>query len=276
MARSYTQCKVLSSVIPGKEYLNADNLTRKQNFLNELVSDWYCYWDGSFGLPKDREKDFIFAPQLTLVNGGVIIPGSCVDAQIFKDNTVTYKICQTLLDTEARLFQSGRSCDVLGSESDYDYFPILCPWTTGSIPTLSSREGVIKILQILGAHSQLIDSVEIVSPTDILKYFFVSDTCRDELWINENTNSTTNNEEDLHVEENIKKIVIQDPIVCEMAELLSGRKLNDNKDNIYDIINENCVLFYAGSERLNPVPVLLLGPVGPGLVGGFISAVVHT
>lgn len=36
------------------------------------------------------------------------------------------------------------------------------------------------------------------------------------------------------------------------------------------------VVFYAGSEKLNPVPLLAIGMLKEGLAGGFMSAVIHT
>lgn len=36
------------------------------------------------------------------------------------------------------------------------------------------------------------------------------------------------------------------------------------------------LMFHAGSEKLNPVPFFVLSRLADGLVGGFVSAVVHT
>ena len=36
----------------------------KQTLLDEWKSSWYCYWDGSFDLPRDKNKDFVFHPPL--------------------------------------------------------------------------------------------------------------------------------------------------------------------------------------------------------------------
>ena len=36
------------------------------------------------------------------------------------------------------------------------------------------------------------------------------------------------------------------------------------------------LVFYAGSGKLNPLPFFVLGKMAPGVVGGFISALVHT
>ena len=34
--------------------------------------------------------------------------------------------------------------------------------------------------------------------------------------------------------------------------------------------------FYAGSERMNPVPLMVLSEMYRGLLGGFISGLIHT
>ena len=36
------------------------------------------------------------------------------------------------------------------------------------------------------------------------------------------------------------------------------------------------VIFYTGSEKLNPVPCFAVAKLAPGLVGGFVGGVVHT
>ncbi len=39
---------------------------------------------------------------------------------------------------------------------------------------------------------------------------------------------------------------------------------------------ERVLAFYVGSEKMNPVPLFLLGKLGDGIVGGLLTALVHT
>ena len=36
------------------------------------------------------------------------------------------------------------------------------------------------------------------------------------------------------------------------------------------------IYFYAGSEKLNPVPTFIIGKISENLFGGFISGLMHT
>ena len=43
------------------------------DLVDQLSNEWYCYWDGSYGLPTDSETNYNFKPQLTVDEGGLVI-----------------------------------------------------------------------------------------------------------------------------------------------------------------------------------------------------------
>lgn len=44
------------------------------DFVYQLAFSWYCYWDGSYGLPVDPTKDYNFRPPLATSSSGCLIP----------------------------------------------------------------------------------------------------------------------------------------------------------------------------------------------------------
>ena len=54
---------------------------------------------------------------------------------------------------------------------------------------------------------------------------------------------------------------------------LSGQPLVHNESSRQSV---KLLGFYAGSERMNPVPLMVLGEMHRGLLGGFISGLIHT
>ena len=61
---------------------------------NDEQGGWYCYWDESYGMPDDRENNFVFKPPLETAHCNLV-------------RTADWKICanSTIKEVEQQLTQ---------------------------------------------------------------------------------------------------------------------------------------------------------------------------
>lgn len=119
----------------------------RKGVLREWASEWFCYWDGSFGMPKDPAKDFVFAPALEMTQTGIV---RTKDWDVLQHNSE-----RDMQETAAMLLEIDESASHgreigLGDESDYPWLPFILPW--------GPDEGALcedTLLSRLGAHEQL-------------------------------------------------------------------------------------------------------------------------
>ena len=98
----------------------------RKGVIKEWDDDWFCYWDGSFGVPTDTQKNYVFSPNLEMTRNGVI---RTKDWRLLEQNSVSdvKQVLEELLTidkSEAHGKEIG-----LGDESDYPWHPIMIPWT---------------------------------------------------------------------------------------------------------------------------------------------------
>lgn len=128
-------------------------MERKQNinnFLNELTSRWYCYWDNSYTTPSNSNIDYIFKLPLVCDNLGVITTDNFT---VDEENTnVADILCiyQNLIDNNIR-------CSAYGSESDYEYFPFVFYYDESTNGDFTPYN----VLKFLGAHDNIVNSIQI-------------------------------------------------------------------------------------------------------------------
>ena len=129
---------------------------------------------------------------------------------------------------------------------------MLLPWPPSEGPV--SPEGILKLL---GAHPQLLSSI--------------SDRSSDIQW---DCRSGHPEEEGQDEDDEGGHLFQSAAIMAEVQKLLSRSSPTASCEGARSSMKT--LVFYAGSEKLNPVPFFVLGPISPGLVGGFMSALVHT
>jgi hypothetical protein len=198
-----------------------------RNLLEEWVSDWYCYWDGSFGIPASPEINYVFKPALSLNADDFVrfnegIPTVEAEERRAKDIISELKKC---IDDKRIL------CSCFGSESDYPYYKFLNPWDSGK--ALSPET----FLESIGAHSELISEIS-----------FDPLTAQDQ----------------------------KDAVYNEQGSFVFGSMTSHIFEKLIAESSEMPLIFYSGSEKLNPVPFFIVCRFSPTIVGGFMSAVVHT
>jgi hypothetical protein len=180
-------------------------------------TDWFCYWDGSFGLPENKGQDFVFKPDLQATEAGLVWSPACP----IDDRAGAESLKDRLLAFSRELKEKSIMCSEAGSESDYHYLPFLASFPAGEELTAEA------LLERVGAHQEITSSVCHYEPSD---------------------------------EERLQKL------------------FGDATAEIMGFLGEKGkpLIFHAGSEKLNPVPFFVVGRLADGLVGGFISAVIHT
>eukprot|EP00959_Pyramimonas_sp_CCMP1952_P308662 6460147-Pyramimonas_sp.AAC.1 len=118
---------------------------------------------------------------------------------------------------------------------------------TGNHNRLTARE----VLETLGAHPEIVGRV--CEPRDCPWWLDVDDNVDEDEWDDS--------------EESGPPLFGKASVTREIHAFLS--QSHDEHD---------CppLVFYAGSDKLNPVPLFVLSTLAPNLVGGWISALVHT
>ena len=116
---------------------------------NDERGMWFCYWDGSFGMPRDRAKDYVFRPPLEMTRHGVVH----ARASDLAGGAPAREVCRHLKSLKEVLRLSGSRYGYvgLGDESGAEWMPLLLPWS-------ASGDGEFKpenVLKKLGAHPHL-------------------------------------------------------------------------------------------------------------------------
>jgi len=220
-----------------------------EEFLAEYRCEWYCYWDNSYGPPPDPTTNYAFKPPLGQSRDGLVAAKDwdLLSQGATEEDALT--AASALLDMRAHLDEAGVRCSAYGSESDYAFLPILMPFPSAEALTAQA------VLHILGAHQQLLGSVRDV--TDQVS------------WCLEDTGEASGNEEE--EEEEDQQLFETRESTRAVHQLLTGRS-----GTLPGPGGQPPLVFYAGSERLNPVPFFVLGRMASGLVGGFMSVLIHT
>merc|ERR1712008_616835 len=129
-----------------------------------------------------------------------------------------------------------------------------------------------RVLETLGAHPIIMGSIQRCTIEQI------------PWWIDIDERITSDNFDDLP-EELEETLRIDDITVPEQPPLFGNASLTRD---IYSFLQTTAAannvdgdsnppfVFYAGSDKLNPVPFFVLNKLAPGFVGGFMSALVHT
>lgn len=124
-------------------------LGERQGVLVDWANDWYCYWDGSYGMPADP-RNFVFKPSLEMTSSGVV---RTKEWDLFSCNsTAAVKgTLEGLFDVVKQLEGGERGNEIgLGDESDHPWHPFAISWTKAD-GELSPQS----LLGKLGAHEQL-------------------------------------------------------------------------------------------------------------------------
>jgi len=120
----------------------------RKDVIKEWASNWFCYWDGSFGMPADPDKNFLFKPCLEMTKSGVV---RTKEWDLFALNSAA-EVKETLEELFFVMKKlEKRECGAaigLGSEADYPWHPFAVPWKQGKLSPQS-------LLAELGAHEQL-------------------------------------------------------------------------------------------------------------------------
>jgi len=111
--------------------LNLTNkkLTPADGLVYEFSHNWYCYWDDSFGMPVDPQKDYVFKHPLTLWGCGIVH----LDIQFPKisADTLDEKL-KADLESLLRLKEIVKGL-TLGSETDYRFYPIIVQYKSQAL-----------------------------------------------------------------------------------------------------------------------------------------------
>ncbi|KAK3287288.1 hypothetical protein CYMTET_5193 [Cymbomonas tetramitiformis] len=247
LARTYVVCKAWHDAISEDGHLRgvletavAFDLTPDPSptgLIYEFSSDWYCYWDGSYGLPQVPEVDFVFKPPLLQSKSGFVVTEN---SNLFEFATPgdVKSVLSKLKSIQEEFVKHDVRCSCFGSESDNPYLPFVVPWSTEN--QLSRGEIPAVLLRQLGAHEKLRSNVKICD--DLL--FFLPDGGNEDGDFNVIFSDTS----------------VSSPTATQIKELLGDEPL----------------VFYVGSDDLNPVPLFVVSVVADGLLGGFLSALIHT
>eukprot|EP00026_Physarum_polycephalum_P018563 Phypoly_transcript_20199.p1 GENE.Phypoly_transcript_20199~~Phypoly_transcript_20199.p1 ORF type:complete len:221 (+),score=36.33 Phypoly_transcript_20199:59-664(+) len=116
----------------------------KPNLLYELKNEWNCYWDNSYGMPNNPEKDYIFESDLAMWDNGVV-HSECHFSDIWRNADSNLQTDINELEKLKEIVQ-GKS---LGSETEYDFYPIIVEFD--ETKPLEPKA----VLEALGAHEQI-------------------------------------------------------------------------------------------------------------------------
>lgn len=218
----------------------ATDMTPVGSLLHQFQFSWFCYWDGSYGLPTSTDN-FVFRPPLVTSKAGIVTIQSDLDQLEQRDkitascildcdgssnhrretddiwNTKFEKNSRNLQDFATKLRESSVTCK---SEGEYSFEPILMSWEPGNELNAAS------LLNRLGAHNKLAESISNWQEADFEQYL-----------------------DDF-------------PIRCAVLGYLSA--------------SGDLCAFHCGRGELNPIPVLIVGKLSDDMVGGFLSALVRT
>jgi hypothetical protein len=258
--------------------------SHKNRLLRAWENDWYCYWDSgkdgtpSYGVPQDPDKDYVFKPALheeTPTSPLVVVS---VNARSINSESV--QSARTLLvGLHAKLTEGNIACDCLGSEGQNDFSPFLLlgnlQSTSGSLNVtgnteqkrqatnddindgeeeepssskkvlgsfLSSKAAAKFVLEALGAHPVLIKNITIPKKS---------------------ATGAVPKKSDHEEEDEDEDAGVFGKLSAELFEKLTV-------DGITPFV------FYCGSGKLNPVPLFVISRLAPNVLGGFLSAIVHT
>ena len=119
----------------------------RKGVIREWNDNWFCYWDGGFGVPIDTQKNYVFSPNLEMTKNGMI---RTKDWRLLEHNSVSdvKQALEELLEID-KSKAHGKEIG-LGDESDYPWHPIMIPWTDQD-PALNPKA----FLEKLGAHEEL-------------------------------------------------------------------------------------------------------------------------
>ena len=179
---------------------------------NDASGNWFCYWDGSLDMPRDRRGDYVFEPPLEVAQCGVVSTGVAGSLTQHAAPFAVYRAMHELLVVLG-------SCG-LGDEGDGLWMPLVVPWDPQAGPVEPGS-----LLRRLGAHRELVESICVIGEH-------------------------------------------------ERAENLAEWSNVDPWSSVPHWPKP--LLFHAGSDKLNPIPVLEVSHALPGLVVGCIGDVTHT
>ena len=213
------------------------------SLLREWTSDWYCYWDNSYGMPKNRENDFVFNPPLSERMDDIVF-STIADPFTSDPQCEVDPVVHNLLRFRKEVLGDDYSQCLFGSESDYPFLPILIELKEGEVE-LDART----VLRALGAHVELSSSVNCFEMEQLLR--------------------------DLTDDDGADMTQLSGLYNC----LLSLSTSSVESSAAPQVINSGVMkplIFYCGSDLLNPIPLFIVSRLSPSLVGGFISAIIHT
>lgn len=218
--------------------------------IQEWKDSWFCYWNWDEG--RDRSEEYVFRPPLEESTDGIVRVGCCADTEQHRQLTTR------LLDMYGRLQLKDTRCSFFSSEADYPYHPIVFFLEENAV---FSPEYV---LGALGAHPELMSSIESFTQTalkDRAARHADDDGADYELCLFHAWNAAEN----VH-SKNLDSQVFE--ALAEISHDLSQEEDGSNRGSP--------LVFYCGSEKMNPVPLFVLFRATPSIAIGFYSALVHT
>ena len=202
--------------------------------LKEWRDEWFCYWDGSFGVPSNPEE-YVFSPHLKETPDGL--------ARVQCNSNFSEENEQILLELHEKMKLHDVLCSSFGSESDYSFYPIIIKWENNVLLTPE------RVLEMLGAHNKLKSAITVISQS------ILSERSEGGLF-----QSSPLSDTQLNLDTEV------------FAALTTFETKMDSESENKPVP----LIFYCGSELLNPVPFFVLGKMSSSVVGGFYSALVHT
>jgi hypothetical protein len=208
------------------------------DLLTEWKSNWFCYWDGSYATPANQEIHYVFKPPLEIDEfSGFVKFG-------LDDNEYVQQAIEVLSDLNKLIDEAGVMSGCLGSESEYPFTPFLYTSWAPEKPLTPQA-----LLESIGAHSELLTSIS-YDPTLIDRQ------------LKGNSVATADAVDSAETDDDGSKIF------GELNSYVFEKLAGESRDGV--------LIFYCGSDKLNPIPLFIVCKFSPTVIGGFLSAIVHT
>jgi hypothetical protein len=265
-------------------HLTMADSSPKNRLLKAWENDWFCYWDDSgdgapsYGVPQNPEQDYVFKPALQeeTSTSPLVVVSVNVSTEILESERV--KSARTLLEgLHSKLTKANITCDCFGSESQHDFSPFLL---LGNLESALDSHHITENHALADKHQRTknddsVDDVKEEEPSTSEKFLgsFKSSKAAAK-WVLEAVGAhpvlveaitvpkKADKGDDDHHEDALCGAVFG-KLTAEMFEKLT-------------VDGRPPLVFYCGSEKLNPVPLFVISRLASNVFGGFISAIIHT
>ncbi len=114
---------------------------RQETLAWQLANDWYCYWDDSFGMPQDREADYVFRPTLFECRDGFVIPngGSLEALNAPREEMMSLGRALSRCAQMAKVINGKIRLEAFGSEGSTPLSVMILPWYDGEVSGIKCK-----------------------------------------------------------------------------------------------------------------------------------------